>query len=567
MTKVMSSAPTHLFRALLVQARRQGYLTLSELAQFLPAGASVEQTTKLITALEKYKVPLLHHKGPPEQAKSPTAVPPEHAILSREQEYEITSAIHRGMQRRIEAAAGSPATAARLVRVARQVVSGSCPVWQVLADFVGSHPDEDESQAIGTLSQLVRDLGEPLRRMRRHRLYRYPQPAAEGSSPEAQMKHLVLDAFLKLDLRDAFVERLISPITAAAARVEFSRQELAEVERSLSLQPGSLGDIEQIQDKQLRKVLQSSPGNRRLWQQAHRRVKNSKRRIRASLRHAEMDPHRLLLAAQEIRAGAAQAQSARQKIVEANQRLVIGIARRYPHPGLDFLDLVQEGNLGLMRAADRFDPELGFRFGTYATWWVRQSIGRLLAEQGGSVRIPPHVQESLHKLKRLSRRMVVQTGQEPTVEQLAHSLGKSPERIGEILSARGFTVSADSPVGDSEDAATLLDFIPDPHAKPDEEADQRVRFSILQEALEALNPREREIVELRFQDGLTLQDVGDRFSITRERARQLQEQAIGKLRKRIKADLLRKLTDHQRPDSPGPTNRRKRRTKARIAPI
>jgi RNA polymerase sigma factor, sigma-70 family len=249
---------------------------------------------------------------------------------------------------------------------------------------------------------------------------------------------------------------------------------------------------------------------------------------------------------------------ARQHLVESNQRLVMSIARRYPHPGMDFLDLIQEGNLGLMRAADRFDATRGFRFGTYATWWVRQSIGRLLAEQSGAVRIPPHVQESIHKLRRLTRRQVLQTGNEPSVDELAQSLGKTPERIREILAAGRAPISTDAATGDADDSFTVLDFIPDPHELPDEEADRRVRQTILYEALDALNEREREIVLMRFQDGLTLQDVGEHFGVTRERTRQLQEQAIQKVKKRIKADLLRRISnDNDQLTSPDAAKREK----------
>jgi RNA polymerase primary sigma factor len=318
---------------------------------------------------------------------------------------------------------------------------------------------------------------------------------------------------------------------------------LRVTEQALNLAQGTLGGLVATPDAQVIELLRQrrlSHGQRTLY---HNKIKNLQRTIANCHARLATTPRNVLAAAAEIRRGMRQATLARQHLVVSNQRLVISIARRYPHPGMDFLDLIQEGNLGLMRAADRFDATRGFRFGTYATWWVRQSIGRLLAEQSGAVRIPPHVQEALHKLNRLTRRQVLQTGTEPSVDELAKSLGKTPERIKEILVAGRAPLSTDATIGDADDSLTFLDFIPDPHELPDEEADRRVRQTILYEALDALNEREREILLMRFQDGLTLQDVGEHFGVTRERTRQLQEQAIQKVKKRIKADLLRRISN------------------------
>jgi RNA polymerase primary sigma factor len=426
---------------------------------------------------------------------------------------------------------------------AAQVVSGSCSVWDLLMDFESDHPDRDEAAAVGRLASLARELRGDLKLLRRMLAHPRTRPLTQERWQALDTRRgAIAGAVLSLDLRDTFVDRLLLFLLAEARRVESALQDLGALERRLNLPGGALKGTEMLADRTLRRLLLQTCRDRRERVHLLALVKNWKRRIRSAARRTEISPRDLLALAEEIRAGARQADTARQRLVEANQRLVIGIARRYPVHGLEFLDLVQEGNLGLMRAADRFNPDLGFRFGTYATWWVRQSIGRLLAEQGGSIRIPPHVQESLHKLNRLSRRLVLQTGRQPTLEELAARLGKSPQRVEEILSAGVRPVSADAPIHSGEDASSLLEFLPDPHAQPEEEADRRVRQAVLDEAMAALNPREREIVTLRFQDGLTLQEVGERFGITRERTRQLQEQAIRKLRKRIKADLLRRLT-------------------------
>jgi RNA polymerase primary sigma factor len=542
--------PAFPMQEILSRARQQRSITLSELAALLPSDTSIEETENLIETLKHLGIPLLGKR----KADRPTNTPglsthmsllrQKTPLLSRQEEIVLSDKIRAGSRRRIRAALYSEATLRRILRAASQASSGVCPVWEVLMDYEGTHPDQDEREAIEQLRLLHSRIRNHLRILRGLSLGENPDKPLRTRSHkqvESAQRNLV-SWILTFDFRETFIQRLMLPLCSAASRVESARNELAAIEARLGLPNRSLGDVEQRPDSEIRRILQAAPLSTARRNEVKNQIKKEKRTLRFAARKTELRPSELLTFVAEIRAGTREADNARKLLVEANQRLVVSIARHYPHPGLDFLDLVQEGNLGLMRAADRFEPKYGFRFGTYATWWVRQSIGRLLAEQGGSIRIPPHVQESLHKLNRISRRLVLQTGKEPTVEELAKRLGKSPERIKEILSTKGQTISASTPIGDADDSTPLLEFIPDPHSQPDEEADQRVRQSALEEALEALNPREREIIHLRFQDGLTLQEIGERFGITRERTRQLQEQAIAKLRKRVKADLLKKLT-------------------------
>ncbi|NMB76109.1 MAG: sigma-70 family RNA polymerase sigma factor [Myxococcales bacterium] len=532
---------------LLNLAQRQGFVTLDDLAKQLPSDGTVEDTLALLDTLERQHLPV--------RAQAPIPVssaPGLQQTLGREEEAELARRIQRGRHRSLRAAARAPATIRRLLRAADQVRAGSCSPWSLLHDFESSEPEQDEDKAV----EKIRGLAELLRTLQARRRELWPDRRTRLLTRErfedlAGIEEEIARELQHLDLRDTFLDRLLRPLRADAARLEVARERLRHIEREAKLPQGDLGDFAEAPERMVRrrlKATRSPAGIRRVWLA---QFKRARRDIGCASRRAGLPPRDLAAVGAEIRAGGEEATAARNRLLTAHQKLVMTIARRYPARGLDFFDLVQEGNLGLVRAADRFDPERGFRFATYASWWVRQSIGRLLAEQGGPVRIPPHVQEALHKLNRLSRRVVLQTGREPGVEDLARRLNKSPERVREILGAGIRPVSVDAPQGDDPDGASLLDFLPDPHAGPDEEADHAVRLEALSGALSALNPREREILLRRFRDGLTLQEVGEQFGLTRERTRQLQEQAIRRLRQRIRADLLRRLVRDGRREPKG----------------
>jgi len=478
-------------------------------------------------------------------------------LLTREGEVEIARRIESGKRDVLRVVLNCPVAIREVINLGGALHTGKIEIREVTNEVDDEETDVEKEQiqkkkVLNLINRIWRG-EESIRRLQRKFGCRGKESTKKRIREQIWKKQTkIFDTFKRINLREKQINRIVQKLKQWDIQMEKAIREVEKYEQDLGI------SVQEAR-KSLKMIKKKVPKRRAFsmaevkiklkdWKEMIRIARDVKRKVGRIEVECGLSSDQVKEAVKAIEKGEAEAKEAKSEMVKANLRLVISIARRYLNRGLHFLDLIQEGNIGLMKAVDKFEYQRGYKFGTYATWWVRQAMTRAIADQARTIRIPVHMNEIINKLNRTSRTLVQQNGREPTQEEIAEKMGMSLDKVQKVFKIAKSPISLETPIGEEGDSR-LEDFIEDKEViSPQEAAISSNMAKQIQRVLSTLNKREEKILRMRFGIGEkhdhTLDEVGRYFELTRERIRQIEDKALRKLKHSSRASKLRSFIEH-----------------------